>query len=615
MRVRIKKLGPQSMELGKVGLKTLGCAVLLLSIFVFPGLSFATDYYVLAGGTGTFTGTDWGNANCKIPATLNAGDVVYIGNSGGNLADTTTACAGEAGHTFSTSGTSGSHITIKAATGADHGTATGWSAAFGVDVTPKITWSNNFVATDGGKPPFWEECGSYYDFDGKVGNADSSGSYGFYFKSKGEMQGFIRLQSSHCTGNPSIQNVTFQHFEIDGVDSAASSVLWTGVVNTSGTTVTWVSDNSGSPRSQFDTSGYWTHIEVAYGAHLTARVSSVTDATHLTLTTSIATANDVNFAVSQTGGVVFQVGVGINSPSTQVSSISFTNSFFHDAYSYSSAVGNVFGLTYANNYFYNNFGDAGSHGVLHQTNSAGNAVGVNNLDFHDNVVKNIQGTGVLECEYAQCDSWTVYNNVMYYTANWNSICALDGDLEATCGMSSIAADNSSGASLTNGVFYGNTFSGIHTNTAINPTGADHETVSVNVSASSGDVVDNNIWYNCTLGGVTAGTGATISHDYNTLLNTGYGSSMTPSANDSHQGASGQTITGGAADPFVSDSTGNFQLSSETVDPHLNDGVTLSAPYGVDLAGSARLGPGGVWVRGALTWLPNSATSLSVTGVQ
>src|SRR5690242_4921768 len=81
--------------------------------------SWGATYYVLAGGTGAHNGTDWANANCKIPNPLAAGDVVYIGNSGGNLADTTTSCAGEASHTFTGSGTSSNHITIKAATGAD----------------------------------------------------------------------------------------------------------------------------------------------------------------------------------------------------------------------------------------------------------------------------------------------------------------------------------------------------------------------------------------------------------------------------------------------------------------------------------------------------------------
>src|ERR1017187_9742793 len=122
--------------------KIIRSATLFVMLFAMPTISRGTNYYVLAGGAGTHTGADWANANCKIPSSLAPGDVVFIGNSAGNLADTTTACAGEASHVFSTSGTSGSHITIKAATGPDHGTATGWNVSYGVDVTPKITWSN-----------------------------------------------------------------------------------------------------------------------------------------------------------------------------------------------------------------------------------------------------------------------------------------------------------------------------------------------------------------------------------------------------------------------------------------------------------------------------------------
>src|SRR5262249_38623870 len=107
---------------------------------------------------------------------------------------------------------------IKAATSVDHGTNTGWNTAYGVDVNPKITWSNARVPSDGLISPFWDFCGSYYDIDGKVGTSDTSGTYGFYFKSAGAMFGFIRIDSHACS-ETSITNVTFKNVEIDGVNA------------------------------------------------------------------------------------------------------------------------------------------------------------------------------------------------------------------------------------------------------------------------------------------------------------------------------------------------------------------------------------------------------------
>src|SRR3990167_7327590 len=193
---------------------------LVLVILLSGSPAQAANYYVLPGGTGTFAATSWANANCKIPATLAPGDVVYIGYvSGGNLADTTTPCAGEAYHVFDEDGTSGSHITIRAATAVDHGTETGWSASMGVDVNPKITWSNN-PAPGVNTTAFLVFCGDFYDVDGKVGTGDQSGTYGFYFRSPGRMNGF--------TGTPSLTNLTLTKVEIDGVEADSTNFGATG---------------------------------------------------------------------------------------------------------------------------------------------------------------------------------------------------------------------------------------------------------------------------------------------------------------------------------------------------------------------------------------------------
>src|ERR1035441_388680 len=61
---------------------------LIFALSLFCSAAGATTYYILPGGTGTFAGTSWTNANCKIPDPLSAGDIVYIGYTSGNSADT-----------------------------------------------------------------------------------------------------------------------------------------------------------------------------------------------------------------------------------------------------------------------------------------------------------------------------------------------------------------------------------------------------------------------------------------------------------------------------------------------------------------------------------------------
>lgn len=602
-------------------------AILFLVLLLIPTLSRGTTYYVLAGGSGRHTGTNWANADCKIPAPLAAGDVVYIGNSGGNLADTTTTCTGEATHVFSTSGTPDHHITIKAATGADHGTSTGWSSSYGVDVTPAITWSNNFVATDGLKSAIWDFCGSYYDIDGKVGTSDHTGSYGFYFRSAGRLWGFVRADT-HACGEASITNLTFNNIEMDGVDSAAAVVLGAGTVNTRGTAVTWASDATGSPRSQFDTSGYWKgkaitiHGVVYQGAK---GISAVNSATTLTLGGSGAgTQTGVKYTVSQPGAAGFYIGSPVSGSAT-VRDIGITSSYLHDISIPIYLIGNDSNITVRNDWIYTNFSDAAQHsnGISNQRPSGG-TVGVNNLIVSESILKNIQGTGFIVCLGGTCDNWHIYNNIFYYTNDWDSICERKGDTTATCGVSKLSGDNGSGSmqpgGLTNAVFFGNTISGIHLKPG-HP-GADQAALVIQLKDSSGNVAQNNLWYNCTLGGAfndgSSRKPNVVSHDYNTLLNTGYAPwAMSLSTHEAQIGASGPTIRGTAIDPFMSDSTGNFKLSSETVDAHLNHGAGLASPYNVDFDQVLR-GADGSWELGAFEFVNGKHTNPQdnprVTGV-
>ena len=123
-----------------------------------------------------------------------------------------------------------------------------------------------------------------------------------------------------------------------------------------------------------------------------------------------------------------------------------------------------------------------------------------------------------------------------------------------------------GASANNVVVYNNTIVGIQSGTCNIRFPGSH----------TGDVAQNNIWYG--LGpGVSYGCSAnTCSHNVN--------------------------ITSG--DPFVSLATGDFRLRGAT-----SAGVSLAAPYNVDMTGKVR-GTDGVWDLGAYEY---SASTVDAPG--
>ena len=600
-------------------------SLILLSLFTLPVSSGATTYYVLAGGTGNHKGGDWANANCQIP-TLAAGDIVFIGNSSGNLADTKTACAGESSHTFSAGGTPTAHIVIKAAIASDHGTDTGWNARYGVDVTPGILWDNGTLPTDGSQPSIWHFCGSYYDIDGKVGTTDKTRTYGFYFRNRGRAP-FIEINSHSCH-EAALTDLTFRNIELDGVDPAMATVLGSGKVNTSGNKITWVSDASGSPRSQFDTSGYWLHLAITINKIVYQGASGIISIdSPTTLTIGGAGAGNkvgVDYSVSTSGAAGFYVGSNVSNTAT-VRNVSVIYSYIHDQQFPLMSSGNVIGLTVSHDWVGPNYSNAAKHSNGVSTQHPTGGVGLDNLTVSESVFRNIQGTGVFTCLAGPCDGWKIYNNTVYYTSDWDSTCEHLGDTSATCGISKLGGDNTVGRSqsnnqLTNSVFYGNTIAGIH----LKPghLGADSAAIGITAQDSDKDVVGNNLWYDCTIGGAyfdgSHEHAALVSHDYNTLLNTGYPvTAMVLAAHEAQIGAVGQRIAGSAKDPFLSYSTADFRLAGETRDRHLNQGVNLPEPYDRDFVGNIR-GADGTWEVGAFEFATGRRTdqppNLPVTGV-
>ena len=149
----------------------------------------AASHYIRDGGLGSTTGTGdcatWEDAHAcdQLPATLVRGDTYYI------------ADGIYAGKTFNTTGTA--LITIKKATGSDHGTEIGWSNAYG-DGTATFTSTLNFST-------------GYWLVDGISGGGPTNWTGPFGFKSTATTEMLLYGDGA--------SEITVRHIELSGVGS------------------------------------------------------------------------------------------------------------------------------------------------------------------------------------------------------------------------------------------------------------------------------------------------------------------------------------------------------------------------------------------------------------
>ena len=138
-------------------MKRITCLFMLAAfVGIAPTLSQAANKYVRPGATGSNNGTDWTNAYRSLPSALVRGDTYYV------------AAGSYPAHTFGDPQSGTLTITVKKATAADHGTASGWQATYG---TGQATFNSVIQFQTG-----------YYVLDGQTRNeADwfDGASYGF----------------------------------------------------------------------------------------------------------------------------------------------------------------------------------------------------------------------------------------------------------------------------------------------------------------------------------------------------------------------------------------------------------------------------------------------------
>jgi hypothetical protein len=141
-------------------------------------------FYVRAGATGAGNGSDWQNAYPTLPATLVRGATYYI-------ADGTYPS-----YTFRTPNAGTSLITLRKATGADHGTDIGWNSTFGDGqaVFGSFDLITGYLTIDGAKR--------------NESNWQDVASYGFKFPANG-------FTASASNGS-SASNITIRYSDIGG---------------------------------------------------------------------------------------------------------------------------------------------------------------------------------------------------------------------------------------------------------------------------------------------------------------------------------------------------------------------------------------------------------------
>lgn len=226
---------------------------LLVTLLLVTHVAFAANHYILPTGSGSETGADWNNScagfsggagDACVPSSMVRGDTYYVGTGTYSLA------------VFNTPESGTSVITVKGATAADHGTNTGWSTSYGVDVTPAtftttgsylpigiFVW-NGYLVLDGNTGPGCEgtssSCGFTVSLPASCSNGNSSVEIGrggttvnnvqishFYFIACGsdvQTQG-ITLQGATTSSNDYYSYNFFNGFQVVFADHSTASTF------------------------------------------------------------------------------------------------------------------------------------------------------------------------------------------------------------------------------------------------------------------------------------------------------------------------------------------------------------------------------------------------------
>jgi hypothetical protein len=239
-----------------------------------------------------------------------------------------------------------------------------------------------------------------------------------------------------------------------------------------------------------------------------------------------------------------------------------------------------------NTFINQNKSSATCHGQLWYTE-----VNASGVDFHSNIIQDIQGTGIWVClTGCQASGWNIYNNVI-----WRPM----GDQRPGTANGIFSCINS-GNRCTNMSFIGNS--------VVNYTADYAGALGIHCDGNANTFTwQNNLFY-----GITPSDridfqlcGGTLTESHNTYLDSGTPKSGTSSTDT--------FVTSGAPIPFVNWTSVDFRLASQNSD--WSKGGTLSSPYNIDAVGNARPGSDGIWDQGAYQYAGTSQTPAPPTNLQ
>jgi hypothetical protein len=559
-------------------------SLLLLFLLALPGVSLAANHYVWCGASGGNTGADFTNAYTDLPSSLTRGDTYYVAGS--------SSCSYGA-HKFNDALSGTSVISILHATASANSGVAGWQSSFG---TTPAEW-----LTTSGSPArwFWTINQGYYTFDGEFGSVGTteptSGTFGFYFHQSGDNVAFIILD---CLSSPtSVSHIVLNYIEADGSPLNFNNLSnGAGVIQTN-------PEASANYSTVSMTENYFHDMETGF-LQLHSVNNWTVDHTWSARSMSSPTVHGNGVAINPATGEsssnltfsddTFQDVCGtsvITSMNGTVSNLVVYGSTFFQTKNttiYPGSTAPVYcngdgqigdlgtsgavttGVTIYNNTFYNG-STSGASGVYFFNPSASNIVQTNNLFVNENNLY-LTTTGAGDSE----DHNTVINSPRGYLFT----CSGTGD---SCQGTDIALRS---ASVTSNV-------------------ADVVTASAHGLSVGSPVLLLGSQVNS-----TNTCGIDTYYPYPTVSNVKSSTEFQYTVqqtvpNATCQAGVGYLFPSPVAQPFSSLSGNTFTLSSDTVDPHLNDGTTLSAPYNIDPLGVTR-GSNGNWDRGAYQFLSSQA---------
>jgi hypothetical protein len=551
----------------------------------------AANVFIVAGGTGSKTGADWNNALPDIPIP-SCGNSYFVAGGTYNR---------KGGQTWTADCNASAQIFVyKAVDCGVISSATycsllnpakiqGWQPSYGS--RPAIfvqATTGNLEASGSG---FMQICGNYYTLDGitPITGTPTTSGFGFVWRNPNPRANMILVSTNSCPVQPIAQtHITIRHSEFDGVDPQYGYNILACSRRSNVVTLTmatspqgWLTGNSidvqNTTPSDFNTGQSGLGVTITSLSERTIKFNQP--------------GPDENCSVPGYAVLNYSAGKPINVTNVNETfdTITVTDNYMHD-------IGggvrftNVTNLDFERNYVARNRSTFTQHEYGFNIESGGNftsngGIAGNPAIVGNNIFENITGTQVAGTisNGANINDFRYYNNVAFCTDDAGPV---NSAATPQCGVARAVGDNGTanpGSCITNAQVIGNTFYG----------GAriqvDYRIEFLNFGCST-VTLRNNLWV--TNGKVDLNLGKSYTEDHNTVIGTGGSKpSILASASDSIQISNVQN-------PFVSTiAPVNLQLVSETVLPHLNDGLPLGPPFNVDLTSSPR-GTGATWDRGA-----------------